>query len=151
MVHVQQEGIGHVHFQFPQVVEGLLQACICLCAQGHGAVVQGVGVDIGHQVACACVGVGLLLGKGFERKVHLTHVGNFTRLGGEVVAHESVEVHHIGCLAKCLFHGPPVGVVKLRLQLGLQPHQDVVANEVGLAELQPRGVHALKDQLGVVL
>ena len=61
------------------------------------------------------------------------------------------KVHDIGRLPEGALHGSPVGLVQLSLELGLQPHQDEVANQVRLAELQTGGVHALEDQLRVVL
>ena len=152
VVRVQQEGVGHIHLQFAQVVEGLLQVGVGLFAQGHGAVVGGEGVDVGHQVArVALVTRAAGPGVGLEGAVNLAHVRNLARLGGEVMPHEGVEVHGVGRLAEALFHRAPVVLVQLGLQLGLQAHQDEIADQVGLAQLTAGGVHALEDELRVVL
>lgn len=67
------------------------------------------------------------------------------------MAHEAVEVTAIGFLPEFDCHGPPMVFVQPRLMGGFQPHEDEVAHQVCLAQLTPGGVHALKDELGVVL
>jgi hypothetical protein len=77
------------------------------------------------------------------------HLGG---LEGEEVAHEGAElVAAVGLLAEGLLHRPPVEGVEPLLQFGRQAHQHVVADQIGLGELPAGGVHALKDQLGIVL
>ena len=83
--------------------------------------------------------------------MNFPHIWSFTRFGREVVAHEGVEMRCIRILAKGLFHGPPVAFVQRCLQPGLQPRKDEVVDQVGLTQFQPGGVHALKNQLQVVL
>ena len=95
-----------------QVMEGLLQRGIAFSAQGHGAIVRSIGVNVRHQVARVAFEA---TRKRLERHVDFAHVGNLTRLGGEVVAHESVEVHNISSLAKGPFHRAPVGFVQISL------------------------------------
>ena len=92
-------------------------------------------------------GAGVVL----ERLVDLAHAGDLAGLHGEVVAHEAVEVRAVGLLPEVQLHRPPVLLVEPRLQLGLQPHQDEVADQVGLAQLLAGRVHALEDELRVVL
>jgi len=37
------------------------------------------------------------------------------------------------------------------LQLRIEPHQSKVADFIGLGQLQPSGIHALKDQLRIIV
>ena len=76
---------------------------------------------------------------------------NLTRLDGQVVAHEAVEVGAVGFLPEVHLHRPPELLVEPGLQLRLQAHQDEVADQVGLAQLLAGRVHALEDELRVVL
>ena len=112
VIHIQQEGVGDIHFQFAQVMEGLLQRGIAFSAQGHGAIVRSIGVNVRHQVARVAFEA---TRKRLERHVDFAHVGNLTSLGRQVVAHESVKVHNISSLAKGPFHRAPVGFVQISL------------------------------------
>ena len=76
---------------------------------------------------------------------------SIARLQREVVAHEAIEGVAIGLLPEGELHRPPVVLIELRLQLVIETHEDVVADEVGLGELLAGRVHALEDELRVVL
>src|SRR3546814_13840930 len=67
------------------------------------------------------------------------------------MAHEAIEVGPVGLLAEADLHRTPVVFVELGLMLRFKPHQDVVANQVGLAAFAARRVYALEDERGVVL
>ena len=67
------------------------------------------------------------------------------------MAHEAVELGAVGLLPEVHLHRPPVLLVEPRLERGLEAHQDEVADQVGLAQLLAGGVHALEDELRVVL
>ena len=86
-----------------------------------------------------------------ERVIDGIDVGNLARLDGQVMPHETVEVRAVGFLPEIQLHRPPELLVKPRLQLLLQPHQDIIADEIGLAQLPPSGVHALENELRIVL
>ena len=86
-----------------------------------------------------------------ERFVDFADVRDFAGLEREVVTHERVEVCTVGLLTKGDFHRPPVILVEPRLVRRLEAHQDEVADQVGLAQLTASGVHALENQLRVVL
>ncbi|MBN1094616.1 hypothetical protein JKP76_00190 [Blastococcus sp. TML/C7B] len=64
---------------------------------------------------------------------------------------EGVEVGAVALLAEAELHWAPVPLIQLGLVLRLQPHEHVVANQVGLAELAAGRVHTLEDELRVVL
>ena len=85
----------------------------------------------------------------FRDQIEAGHLGG---LEGEEVAHEGAElVAAVGLLAEGLLHRPPVEGVEPLLQFGRLTHQHVVADQVGLRELPAGGIHALEDQLGIVL
>ena len=87
----------------------------------------------------------------FERVVHCVDVRNLAGLHRQVVAHEAVEVRAVGFLPEVHLHRPPELLVEPRLQLRLQAHEDEIADQVGLAQLLAGRVHALEDELRVVL
>ena len=86
-----------------------------------------------------------------ECLVYLADVGDLAGLDRQVMAHEAVEMRAVGVLPEIHLHWPPILFVKARLQLRLQAHQDEVADEVGLAQLAASRVHALEDELRIVL
>ena len=57
----------------------------------------------------------------------------------------------IGLLPEVQLHRPPVFLVQPRLERGLEAHEDEVTDQVGLAQLLARRVHAFEDELRVVL
>ncbi|EDP61538.1 hypothetical protein BAL199_13910 [alpha proteobacterium BAL199] len=67
------------------------------------------------------------------------------------MAHEAVELGAVGLLPEVQLHRPPVLLVEARLAPGLEAHEDEVADQVSLAQLLAGGVHALEDELRVVL
>ena len=69
----------------------------------------------------------------------------------QIVTHEAIKLDAIGLLSEGDFHWPPVVQVEPGLVSRLQTHQDEVANEVCLAQFATGGVHALEDELRVVL
>ena len=94
---------------------------------------------------------GLVRAVVLERLVDLALARDVARLHGEVVAHEAVELGAVGLLPEVLLHRPPVLFVEPGLELGLKAHEDEVADQVGLAQLLAGRVHALEDELRVVL
>ena len=69
----------------------------------------------------------------------------------QVVTHEAVEVRAVGLLPEGDLHRPPVLLVEALLPGGVQTHQDEVADQVGLTQLAADRVHALEDELGIIL
>ena len=49
VVQLQQQRVGDVDLEVAQVLEGLAELLVGLPAERHGAVVAGVGLDVGHQ------------------------------------------------------------------------------------------------------
>lgn len=67
-----------------------------------------------------------------KRLINVPNVGNFARFHREVMAHKAIEIAAIGLLPKLDLHWSPVVLIESRLMLWLQPHQDKVANQIGL-------------------
>ena len=67
------------------------------------------------------------------------------------MAHEGVELTAVGFLTEGLLHRAPVVGVEPVLVFGIEAHEDVIADQVGLGQLEPGRVHALEDELRVVL
>ncbi len=67
------------------------------------------------------------------------------------MAHEAVEVSTVSFLAECDLHGSPMVDIEFGLMLWRQAHQDEITDQVSLTEFAAGGVHALEDQLRVVL
>src|ERR1043165_1533715 len=67
------------------------------------------------------------------------------------MAHECVEMGTVSLLSEVHLHRSPELLVESRLEFRLESHQNEVADEVGLTELAPRGVHAFENELRVVL
>ena len=67
------------------------------------------------------------------------------------MTHEAVEVLAVVLLPKGDLHRPPVLLVEARLLGGVQTHQDEVADQVSLTQRAASRVHALEDELRVVL
>ena len=59
-------------------------------------------------------------------------------LDRQVVTHEAVELDRIFGVAEALLHRIPILAIDLRLVLAVQAHEDVVADQVGLGEVQAR-------------
>ena len=72
-------------------------------------------------------------------------------LGVAGVPHEGIEMNGVGSLPKALLHPAPIGLVQLGLKLWLQAHQDEIADQVSLAQLKTCRVHALENELRIVL
>ncbi len=151
VIQLQKEGVCDIHLQLAQVLEGEPQVGIGLRTQCHGAEVAREVPDVAHQCLHAFPCGRRRAGVCLERLVNLAHVRNLARFDREIVAHEGVEVCAVRLLSEIHLHGSPELLVELGLQLRVQTHQDEVADQVGLAQLPPRRVHALEDQLRVVL
>ena len=67
------------------------------------------------------------------------------------MTHEAVEVRTVGLLPEGDLHRPPVLLVETRLLGGVQTHQDEIADQVGLTQLAAGRVHALENELWIVL
>ena len=67
------------------------------------------------------------------------------------MTHEVVEVGAVGRLPEGDLHRAPVYLVEARLLRGGEAHQDEVADQVGLTQRAAGRVHALEDELRVVL
>jgi hypothetical protein len=133
-------------------VEGIPELWVGFLPQGHAAVADGGGVQISQQCLDARVSDGWLAFVLLEHLVDQIEPGHFGGLEGEEVAHEGAElVAAVGLLAEGLLHRPPVEGVEPLLQFGRLAHQHIVADQIGLGELPAGGVHALEDQLGIVL
>ena len=149
VVQLEEQGISHIHAQGVDVGKVLAQFSVLFCTQHHTNKVLGVAVYIGDEcLDRACLGGRLIC---LERFVHLPDVGNAAGLDRQVVTHEAVKQLAVVLLPKALLHGVPVVVVECLLLRWLLAHQDIVADQVGLAQLQARRVEALKDQLRVVI
>ena len=86
-----------------------------------------------------------------ERFIDLIDVRDLTGFDDQIVTHEAVELVTVSLLAKTHFHRTPVLLVEVSLEVGLKPHEHEVANQVGLTKLSAGRVHALKDELRIVL
>jgi len=71
--------------------------------------------------------------------------------GASTGAHEAVELGAIRFLPEILLHGPPVFFVQAGLKRRFEAHKDEVPNQVSLAQLLASRVHALEDELRIVL
>ena len=151
VVQLEQKRVSDLDLQLAQVVEGHAERRVLLAAQREGAEVAGEGADLLHQRLDARVAHGRGAGVIPERLVDLAFTRDVTRAHGEVVAHEAVELAAVGLLPEVQLHRPPVLLVEARLEPGLEAHEDEVADQVSLAQLLAGGVHALEDELRVVL
>ena len=136
-------------------MEGQLEISIRLAAQRDRAKMAGVIADFSDEAFDMALVVGKIGSRvscmGLEGFIYRADIGNLARQHGEVMPHEAVEVRAIGFLPKVNFHWSPKLLIQFRLQHWLQSHQYEIANEVGLAKFLARRVHALEDELWVVL
>jgi hypothetical protein len=151
VIELEQERVRDIDLQLAQVVEGQAEGGIWFSVQGQGAEVACEGADVLHQGFHARLGDGLGLGVVLEGFVDLALARDLAGAHGQVVAHERIELGAVGLLPEVLLHGSPVLLVQAGLQFGLEAHQDEVPDEIGLAQLLAGRVHALEDELGVVL
>ena len=144
---IHEEGVGDVDLELIQVADRLTQRGVVGTVEGELHPVLRVVVDLGDEV-----GVRQLahLGIDLEALVDAVDLRDLARLHRQVVAHEAVEEALVVGRERLLERVPGFGV-DLGLLLVRQSHQHVVANQVGLREVEPGRVQALEDQLRVVV
>ena len=93
----------------------------------------------------------LLASIGFECHIDITDIGYLTGLESQVVSHEAVKMGSISFLREGHLHWVPVILIDPGLVGGLETHQNIVADQVSLAQLTAGRIHALEYELGIVL
>src|SRR6185369_10530548 len=81
----------------------------------------------------------------------LADIRNISGVNSQMVPHETVEMGIVGVLAKAEFHRSPELFVEPGLQCWLQTHKNEVSNQICLAQLSAGGIHALENELRIVL
>jgi hypothetical protein len=151
-IELQKQGGDDVDLELAQVVEGLLERGIRFFAECNTAVADGCGMEICQQCLDAVSGDRRLAFVLLEHLIDQIEARYLSSLEGEEIPHEGAELAAaVGLLAKRQLHRPPVQGVEPLLKVGRLSHQHIVADQVGLGELPAGGVHALEDQLGIVL
>ncbi|MNZ75166.1 hypothetical protein D3C78_936370 [compost metagenome] len=126
----------------------LLELRVAFRTKRNGAVIGCIGMNISNQRRNIVFQVaGIVL----ECDVDFADIRNIAHLGRQVMPHEGIKVLGISRLAEGFFHGAPIAFIQLRLQRRLQPHENVVADQVRLTEFQAGGVHAFENQLRIIL
>ena len=144
---LEQERVSDVDLELVEVGDRLAQRGVVGSVEGQLDPVLRVLVDVGDEL-----GVRELarLRQRLEALVDAVDLRDLARLHRQVVAHEAVEQVLVLGRERLLERVPGVGV-----DLGLLPwrlaHEDVVADEVGLREVEAGRVQALEDQLRVVV
>ena len=144
---VHQERVGDVDLELVEVGDRLAQRRIVGAVEGQLHPVLRVVVDVGDEVGRRELA---RLGERLEALVDAVDLRDLARLHRQVVAHEAVEQVLVLGRERLLERVPGVGV-DLGLLLVRQAHQHVVADQVGLREVEPGRVQALEDQLRVVV
>src|SRR5260370_22970821 len=86
-----------------------------------------------------------------ETGIDSVNVWNDSLLDGQVITHEAVKLIGTFCIMERLLHWIPVILIEFRLFLIIEPHQDVVADQVGLGQIHACRVETFKNQLWIVM
>ena len=86
-----------------------------------------------------------------ESIVYGVYFWNIAGLNRQIMAHEAVKVSAICLLPEVQFHRPPIVLIEKSLQPRFKTHQNEIADKIGLGQLTPGRVHALENELRVVL